>query len=583
MDNVLYNQIINELNNDIKYNINDIKNLIDIYGNYHSSLKKYNYKYDILVDSNLIITFLKKFNINEFTKLENKYTFKESLSLISNLSSNLYISKLTDNKKLIINALNSLMQLLFKDYLVKCNRKYNKIVLTDNYLRSKEINELLSLVSRRIKLIDLYKLDKLNSTNIIKLTDNKLIDYITIEDINNSYKYLYSNLLCDLLYNDNDKYIKVSYLVVLLNNTKNIYFNNLIFPQMLNITSNNLKCNNNLNSHNLKSYKLALPVLFFTGATILFVYNVNSVTSLNKVCEKSKYNVEEAKFCFNQVLNGEVLKDGVTKEEIDLLSEKITTIDAEIENKLDTAYEQIEAMEKVNKKIEKLFISDNLVKDNVSIKDRFDLYNSLIKIPQESFVLNNMKYIDLIDSSINKREVIELTKVPFVSQKDSKIYNGCEAASLLMALKYKDLLLDYDLKKFVEEMPKHDFDPHQGFIHDIYSYEPRNVVHWIAPDALSKFANKYTKATDISGSSVDELKLRIKNNEPVIVYVTSEYKDAKFTSFEVPLNLHVVLLVGYNQVDGSYIVMDPYYGKQVIDKAVFEKSYNYLKYAVSVS
>ncbi len=45
-------------------------------------------------------------------------------------------------------------------------------------------------------------------------------------------------------------------------------------------------------------------------------------------------------------------------------------------------------------------------------------------------------------------------EVPYHSQTESKIYNGCEAASMLMALQYKGYLAGMDLATYVEMMPK---------------------------------------------------------------------------------------------------------------------------------
>ena len=83
------------------------------------------------------------------------------------------------------------------------------------------------------------------------------------------------------------------------------------------------------------------------------------------------------------------------------------------------AYEQLEEIENVKKEIQSLFVGDT-VKDDVTINERYNLYNSLIKIKQTNFVEENMKYVDLIDKAIYKNEYIELKEVPFISQKEAK-------------------------------------------------------------------------------------------------------------------------------------------------------------------
>lgn len=276
-----------------------------------------------------------------------------------------------------------------------------------------------------------------------------------------------------------------------------MYFKNLEFSCILNAADSDL----GINDDNGFKYNLILPTLFLSGTSFLFVININSVTSLNKVCDKRIYNNNEASICINSILDNNVLREGIVKEDIDLFSEKTELLDnSEIRNKIDMAYEQLEEIENVKKEIQSLFVGDT-VKDDVTINERYNLYNSLIKIKQTNFVEENMKYVDLIDEAIYKNEFIELKEVPFISQKEAEIYNGCVSSYLLMALQYKNKLLDYDLKKFVEE---------------------------------------------------------------------------------VPLNLHVVLLIGYNQVNGDYVIIDPYYGRQEIEASAFEKSYNILKYGVAI-
>ena len=131
-------------------------------------------------------------------------------------------------------------------------------------------------------------------------------------------------------------------------------------------------------------------------------------------------------------------------------------------------------------------------------------------------------------------------------------------------------------------MPKHENNPHKGFIYSVYNYEPVNVSHWIAPDALAKFGSNFSEVIDISQTPADDLKYYIENGNPVITYVTASFKPPIITTQEVPLNLHVVLLTGFNNKTDEYIVLDPYFGRMVIKKSQFENSYNYLKYAVVV-
>lgn len=181
-----------------------------------------------------------------------------------------------------------------------------------------------------------------------------------------------------------------------------------------------------------------------------------------------------------------------------------------------------------------------------------------------------------------QKSYVKIKGVPFISQKDSEVFNGCEAASLLMALQYYGLATQYDLVSFAQIFPKHDTDPHQGFVFDIFKREPYDVVHWIAPDALVRYARTYMSASDISGKDVTSITSYIEQGKPVIAYVTDEFKPVKKWVGGVPLNMHVVLVVGYNTYNGSYVVYDPYWGELIVEKDKFEMSYQILKYGVVV-
>ena len=151
-----------------------------------------------------------------------------------------------------------------------------------------------------------------------------------------------------------------------------------------------------------------------------------------------------------------------------------------------------------------------------------------------------------------------------------------------MALQHKGYASDYNLVRMAEEMPKHENDPHKGFIYSIFDMTPNDVTHWIAPDALANFGSKFAKTTNVSGISANEITQYIDNDIPVIIYSTYGFMNATKWIGEVPLNLHVMLVVGYNRITGAYVINDPWAGKIIVKKENFEKIYNIKKYAVVV-
>lgn len=175
----------------------------------------------------------------------------------------------------------------------------------------------------------------------------------------------------------------------------------------------------------------------------------------------------------------------------------------------------------------------------------------------------------------------KVLNVPYHSQNLQKIYNGCEAASMLMGLQYKGYLGGVDLHKYAEMMPKSD-NYNTGFVGSIYDLQPKSYVHWIAPAPLAKFGRESSgnaKVADISGASLSGLDKEVVAGNPVVIYVTFLFTPAKGWLNGAPGNLHVVLLTGYNTKTGAQRLTDPWTqagGGRTYDlsKAELEKIYN---------
>ncbi len=151
--------------------------------------------------------------------------------------------------------------------------------------------------------------------------------------------------------------------------------------------------------------------------------------------------------------------------------------------------------------------------------------------------------------------------VPYIAQNTSGVNNGCEAASLLMALNYKGYLVGKSLYDYANEMPKSD-DPSTGFYLDIFGSEPKTEAHWIAPAPLAEFGRNssgYQGVYDMSGSSIETLRDEMLAGNPVIIYLTFNFQNPVNYSRGVPSNLHVMVLTGYNSMTGDYRVTDPWY------------------------
>lgn len=171
--------------------------------------------------------------------------------------------------------------------------------------------------------------------------------------------------------------------------------------------------------------------------------------------------------------------------------------------------------------------------------------------------------------------------VPYISQNKNGVYNGCEVAALLMALQYKNYLLDMDLVTYATMVPK-STDPEEGFIYDIFGLDPRDVPHWIAPEPLAKFGRDsagYENVINTTNLSIDELDHELENNNPVIIYLTSKFEEPKNWNGAAPLNIHILLLTGYNKITNEHLLIDPWTYNDgrtnwTISKEKLEKIYN---------
>lgn len=181
-------------------------------------------------------------------------------------------------------------------------------------------------------------------------------------------------------------------------------------------------------------------------------------------------------------------------------------------------------------------------------------------------------------------KVVELN-APYISQQSDKAWNGCEAASLLEGFHEKGILLDMNLDNFLKQMPysKND-NPNYGYAGSPYIENQENSLQSIYPKALSNWGNLYHHVEDMTGSTANDLKNQVKHGNPVVTYIVShyneipEYQHYKWGSGIV--NSHVVLMDGYER--GYYHISDPNRGKYWVKANLFEKAYNYKRYAVAI-
>lgn len=274
-------------------------------------------------------------------------------------------------------------------------------------------------------------------------------------------------------------------------------------------------------------------------------------------------NIKELEQLMSNFFDGENVKETINRNELDRAKELMNTIP------------QKEVTEKYTEKIAKV---------QARMDEQEAVARAALEAERQAAVqaqLAESQRIAAENAKAASSNVI-IGNIPMINQKLG-VLNGCEGASLLMALQHFGYCTNMSLADIATAMPKSD-NPHNGFIHDIFSAEPTNVPHWIAPDALAAFGQTYYSGVqNFTGASPDQLRAEIDKGNPVIFYATYGFYPAKHFVGEVPLNLHVMLLIGYNSYTGSYIVADPWGGIQInVSKSQFENSYNILRFAVVV-
>ena len=227
---------------------------------------------------------------------------------------------------------------------------------------------------------------------------------------------------------------------------------------------------------------------------------------------------------------------------------------------------------------------------NKKMNNILNQYNEFVKYDEHirSLFLDYDKKIvknDISNDEMKQIKQIKNEKYLEIKKNDIAILNEClerkNAVSTVKVLNYKGLELDKTLADLALEIPKSD-NPHKGFVNSIYNLEPVSVPHWIAPDALANFGSKYGNVVDISGSDINDIKRYIDNDSPVIIYATYGFLTPYNWYGEVPNNLHVMVVIGYNKVTGSIVINDPWEGRIVVPEQKFLSVYNILKYAVAV-
>ncbi|MBB6452731.1 uncharacterized protein YvpB [Salirhabdus euzebyi] len=224
---------------------------------------------------------------------------------------------------------------------------------------------------------------------------------------------------------------------------------------------------------------------------------------------------------------------------------------------------------------------ENNSRSNVSLPNNYST-NKLNTNQQDNIALQNQ------NQNIQDKVMLD---VPIINQNPELKY-GCEVTSLAMVLQYaghkvSKLELAEKLIKDDDQLQRTD----KYSITCFFScYIPNKTFIWISParnHPMIRLMENYMgeKTVNLTGQSFDNLLRQIDKEKPVVVWTTGDYKTPdRWESWrhgeqtiETPLDLHAVVLVGYEQ-DYVYI-NDPLSGvkDQKVGKTTFIESWKALE------
>ncbi len=197
----------------------------------------------------------------------------------------------------------------------------------------------------------------------------------------------------------------------------------------------------------------------------------------------------------------------------------------------------------------------------------------------------NREDMPLTEDIVMDEERVKLP-VKHLSQNPS-LPNGCEITSLATVLNYlefditKEKLSDYYLPKAPVGEANY-FEEFVGNPRSTYAYGCYAAPIIDAANEYLKVSGSSLKAVDYTGSSFRSLLLKVREGKPVIVWATSYMNvepeitaewivDGEYLPWKG--NLHCMVLIGYDILQGKVIVSDPLRNIEEYDMTTFIKRF----------
>lgn len=160
---------------------------------------------------------------------------------------------------------------------------------------------------------------------------------------------------------------------------------------------------------------------------------------------------------------------------------------------------------------------------------------------------------------------------------------GCEGVSLYQALRFKGKASGYSLRQFLNTIPKAN-SPYNGFVGSPFVAN-NNTYTAIFAGPLTKWAQRFCTAANLTGASVSQLMAEVLKGNPVVAYVTVHFAPINWGYWpfgRVPNNNHAVTIAGADLVNNRLYLSDPIDGKYWISVAKFSSIYDARKMAVVI-
>ena len=197
-----------------------------------------------------------------------------------------------------------------------------------------------------------------------------------------------------------------------------------------------------------------------------------------------------------------------------------------------------------------------------------------------------LKFDEITGKTPPKKDYV-LLNVPQINQNKAGLPMGCEAASLLQCLHYKNIKTNTNINQFIKEMPlAKDNNPNHGFAGSPFNIDEK-IYQSIFPDPLTKWAKRYANAENISGKTSEYIREEISKGNPVIFFGTYKFRNPTFKDYfwgkKALYNAHVMVVDGYDK--NRMHIVDPAEDKPNgywISRSLFDKRYSIKKFAVVV-